>query len=198
MIAWCLGVSERVWRKFRKRKKAKKRMAAIGVGVAQKTELKDWTDKTAKWLKKKVSQHRQTERHTEWEITKAYEFICVVSVKPMCYSPKFSKPHIYQGSIVGRSFSFELLIRYDHSESVCSCICTYCKSLFNYTMSYTLFWAVHAILPCKRYRTTKTTNEQQNEWIRLEMATLERNITDPQSGKLRCCRYRFVQLYAPS
>lgn len=92
--------------KFRNRKKAEKRMAAIGVGVALKTELeKGLNRQNRKMVGKKVSQHRQTERHTEWEITKAYEFICVVSVKPMCYSPKFSKPHIYQGSIVGRSFS---------------------------------------------------------------------------------------------
>lgn len=53
--------------------------------------VKDSTDKTA--ATKKV---RQANRNRD---NKAYEFICVVSVKPMCRRPKFPKPHIYQSSI---------------------------------------------------------------------------------------------------
>lgn len=185
--------------KFRKRKKAEKIMAAIGVGVALKTELeKGLNRQNRKMVGKKVSQHRQTERHTEWEITKAYEFICVVSVKPMCYSPKFSKPHIYQGSIVGRSFSLDCssvtIIRNPFAHAFAHIanhnLTTPCR--IPYSEPFMQFYRANHV------RVTKTTTNGKQEWNRLEMATLERNITDPQSGKLRCCRYRFVQFYAPS
>lgn len=95
----------------------------------------------------KTNRHHPNQMRRKWEITKAYEFICVVSVKPMCHSPKFSMPNIYQRSIepnVAKPL-FILLIRNDHDPNPFAQmhLHVYYKWLFNNSMSFTF----HAIPP---------------------------------------------------
>lgn len=83
-------------------------------------------------------------RKQETEITKAYEFICVVSVKPMCCRAKFPKPHIYQGSIDCEPL-FESFIRNDHP----NVFLAFARIANDYltTHSTYLIRAIHAISP---------------------------------------------------
>lgn len=145
-------------------------------------------------------------RSQENEITKAYEFICVVSVKPMCCRPKFSKPHIYQGSIDCKS-RVELFIRNDHP-NVCwlafarianDCLTTHIVyDIYLYTISRRPIRAISLRgwlfdpfafdkwkYKKKPFDSNWPQSDIEKEWV-----------ADPQSTMLRYCRCRFVGLYA--